>query len=868
MDVIVTHVNADFDALGGLVGARRLYPGSVMVLPGGEMPRVAEFLTLHEAALPVRTPAEIDPEAITRVVVVDTPSRKRIGPAAEWVERPGVEVDLYDHHTAEMTDLAPVFQRVEAWGSTSAIMVSLLREREEALTPIEATALLLGIYEDTGSFSFASTTAEDLEAAAWLVRTGGDLDVVARFSRHPLTPEQRELLRLAVDHLALIEVRGASIAIAPVVAPGHVENASVVASRLMEAEDVAAAVLLAEMDGTVFVIGRSRTDQVNVGAALRELGGGGHARAASARLKDEPLDAVRARLEAALRHSVVPEPTAREIMSYPVRTIPPDTTIAEARRRMIRYGHSGLVVTDEGRLAGIVTRRDLDKARHHRLEHAPVRSVMATAVSTAAPETPVSELEALMIASGIGRLPVVQGERILGIVTRTDVLRALHGARYLAGQERPAEDTPLQLLRERLPAALQELLEAVGQVAALEESHAYVVGGFVRDLLLGVKNLDVDILVEPDAVALARAVAADHDAALKVKGGGFGTAEITLKDGLRVDFATARTESYAHPGALPEVEPSSVLDDLRRRDFTINAMAVALRPERFGELLDPFGGRADLERRCIRALHNLSFLEDPTRIFRAIRFEERYHFRMDPHAEALARQAVASGALGRISPERLRRELFTGFREQSALGGIERLEELGVLRWLHPDLRLDERLFQGALEAAKWWKRHAREPVELNLLYLAAVLAPLGAKQAADVAAAKLRVSPTDLRTIEEALQAASQPPEVLSDAARPAEIYAAMQGFTPLALVLLRAALGLPGGKETAREKLERFIMEWRLARLEITGEELKRHGCRPGPAMGEALRRTLAAKLNGEIEGREAELAHALRLMGADAS
>ncbi|MFN3652329.1 MAG: CBS domain-containing protein [Armatimonadota bacterium] len=863
MDVAVCHVNADFDSLGGLVGAARLYPGATMVLPGGESPPVRDFLTLHREVLAPRTPAEIDAEAITRVIVVDTSSRGRLGPAAEWLDLPGVAVHLYDHHLETQLDFQPVLSRRERWGAVSSIIAHALRDREITPTPVEATALLLGIYEDTGSLSYAGTTPEDLEAAAWLVRLGGDLDVVAQFTRRLLTPAQRELLLTLLANLQVREIRGAALGFAWAPPGPHVEDAAVLAHRLLDAEETEAVFILLQSQDRVHLIGRSRSDAVDVGGTLRELGGGGHARAASARFRGEAAESVMARLQEAVARHVTPEPVARELMAYPVRSVSPEDTVDEARRRMIRYGHSGLLVMEGGRMQGVVTRRDVDKARHHRLEHAPVRGFMTREVRSVSPETPLSELERIMLQDGIGRLPVLRGATVVGIVTRTDLLRARHGPRYLAGSPPHGEEPVAQLLRERLPARVQRLLEKVGTAAQRQECEAYVVGGFVRDLILDVRNLDVDILVEPDALPLAQAFAEAAEGALTVEER-FGTAKVRLPDGFPVDFATARTESYAHPGALPDVERSSVVDDLRRRDFTINALAVALRPERFGELLDPFGGRADLDRRRLRVLHALSFHEDPTRLFRAARFEERFHFRMDGHTEALAREAVRSGAIGRISADRLRRELYLSFREARRLGVLARLQELGVLAWLHPELRLEEPLLQALPGALEWWQDTAAEPVEARLVYLAALLAALGPEGASVLAQERLAVKPAAQRKLRTALATLQERERLLPPHASAAEVTRALEPLPPEALVLLRA--GLAGAHEAARATLHRFVAEWRHTKLEITGEDLKALGYRAGPALGAALRATLDAKRNGELSGREAELAYACRLLDED--
>lgn len=862
MDVIVSHVNADFDSLGGLVGARLLYPGAVMVLPGGETQVVTRFLNLHEQALPVLRPSDVDPETITRIVVVDTASRKRIGKAEAWLELPDVEVHVYDHHTESVADIEASLCRLEPWGAVSSILAHELKARGETPAPIEATALLLGIYEDTGSLSYAATRPEDVEAAAWLLRCGADLEVVSEFTRKTLSPEQREVLRDLLAAAEVHSINGLAVVLAAVETNGFVSDLAPLTHRLLEIEEADAGVLLAEMEGTTYVIARSNTDSINVGAAMTDLGGGGHARAASAKVTEEPLDRLKPRVLEALEVHAERETTARAIMSRPVRSISPEVTIAEARARMVRYGHSGLVVLENEQIAGIVTRRDVDKARHHRLDHAPVRGYMTADVNTVTPSTPLSELERIMIAEGIGRLPVVSHGEVIGIVTRTDVLRALHGARYVA-MPPSSEDETARLLRETLPAPVQRLLEEVGRVAVRVDAQAYVVGGFVRDLLLGVRNLDVDILVEPDGIALARAVAEETGGELKAEPR-FGTAKVILPDGFRLDFATARTESYPHPGALPEVEESSITDDLRRRDFTINAMAISLRPECFGRLLDPFNGKKDLEQRRIRVLHNLSFVDDPTRIFRAVRFEVRYHFQMDRHTESLAKQGIRNGVLNSITPERVLAMLRRVVQERKPLGALLRLDELGVSQWLSPGLELDTDLLRRLPGALDWWNAHVPENVNSLIVYLAGLLAPVGLETAVQAAEVRLRVAPPDLRRLEAALQAALRVEELLPEEAPPAELTRRLRPLVPEALVVLRARIASEGEDRAKRAAaLERFITQWRTVKLEITGDLLTQAGFRAGPRLGKALASTLDAKLNGEIQGPDQELAYARALL-----
>src|SRR5207302_3864097 len=240
-------------------------------------------------------------------------------------------------------------------------------------------------------------------------------------------------------------------------------------------------------------------------------------------------------------------------------------------------------------------------------------------------------------------------------------------------------------------AQLERLAPVFEAVAALSEAYdgVYLVGGTVRDILLGEPSFDVDIAVEGDAIALAQSLADALGGRVRAHEK-FGTAVVIYGEGERVDVVTARTEFYDAPAALPTVEHASIREDLFRRDFTINAMAASLKGADFGRLVDPFGGRRDLEARRIRVLHNLSFIDDPTRIFRAIRYENRLGFRMDDHTERLARGTVEMGLVGDLSSERLRNELIALLEEGPGHHSILRLREIGVDRAIHPHLAADE----------------------------------------------------------------------------------------------------------------------------------------------------------------------------------
>jgi tRNA nucleotidyltransferase (CCA-adding enzyme) len=534
-------------------------------------------------------------------------------------------------------------------------------------------------------------------------------------------------------------------------------------------------------------------------------------------------------------------------MSKPVRSVGPDETVAHAMVMCQRYGQSGILVLDEGRLVGSVAREDLDKAIGHALSHAPVRGIMSSRVARCEPGTPLGEVQRLIETEG--RVAVLEGDAVVGVVTRSDVLAAL-GAREEREEERGADLLP-ELER------LEELAPAFEEIAALGEGYegVYLVGGTVRDILLGERSFDVDIAVEGDAIGFAKALAEALDGRVRPHAK-FGTAVVLYGDGGRIDVVTTRTEFYDAPAALPTVEHATIREDLFRRDFTINAMAVSLKGDDLGRLVDPFGGRGDLEAGVLRVLHNLSFIDDPTRIFRAIRYENRYGFRMDEHTVRLARSTIEMGLVGDLSSARLRDELVLLLSEGDVRHSILRLAELGADRAIHPHLAADEEavaLFdrlvvlagEHGVEVPAW---------RLGLLALARKLPPDELYDWLE----RLKVRRRDAERIAAAITVAPRLVERLRERdADPAEVVALAEPYAPDAPLFALALADLPA--------LEDYFGRLRDVRLEITGNDVAALGLAESPRVGEILAEVRRRKLNGELDGRESELEAARELIAS---
>jgi tRNA nucleotidyltransferase (CCA-adding enzyme) len=383
----------------------------------------------------------------------------------------------------------------------------------------------------------------------------------------------------------------------------------------------------------------------------------------------------------------------------------------------------------------------------------------------------------------------------------------------------------------------------------------YLVGGTVRDIMLAETSFDVDIAVEGDAIALARRIAGELDGRTR-EHEKFGTAVVLYGEGERVDVVTARTEFYDAPAALPAVEHASIREDLFRRDFTINAMAASLKGADFGRLADPFGGRKDLAARTLRVLHNLSFIEDPTRIFRAVRYENRYGFRMDDHTVRLARSCIEMGLVGDLSSARLRDEL-TALLEEGEVGHtLPRLDEIGAAAAIHPHLAADD-------EAVRLFDRGRKLARELDVdvpdwrLGLTVLARRMSASEVsewlgrltlrtrdADLVAAAVAVGPRIVaRLREETLQ--------------PSDLVAMAEQYAPDAPLFALTLEEL--------EPLRRYFAELRHIRLDVAGAELAELGLGESPRVGEILTELRRRKLDGELDGRDAELAAARELIDA---
>jgi tRNA nucleotidyltransferase (CCA-adding enzyme) len=698
-----------------MLAAKKLYPNAVLVFPGSQERSLRDFF-IHSAlyAFEVERIKNIDLQEVKRLILVDTRQISRIGKFSEVLSKPGLDIHIYDHHPPSSEDLHGSLEVISEVGATVTLLLDILQEEGIDITADEATVMMLGIYEDTGNLTFPSTREEDFKAAGYLVRKGANLSVLSNVITKELTAEQVFLLNDLIQSATRYSFHGIDVVIAQASADRYVGDIAVLVHKLKDMENLDALFVLVRMEDRIYLIGRSRLEEVNVSEIAGEFGGGGHPTAASATVKGMALVEAHDRLIKALKEMVRPKKLAGDAMVYPVKTIEPERTLEEAGEILTRYNLNVLPVLQNEKVIGLISKHVVEKAVYHGLKSSLVKEYMTTEFSVASPETPFSGVQAIIIGQNQSLLPIIEKDRLVGTISAAEIMRILQeemmksetGASVFESQPLYGRKKMLsKLMEERFPEPLYNLLMEFGRVGDELGYSVFAVGGFVRDLLLRVENFDVDIVVEGDGIRLAEEFEKKFPCRIRTHKK-FGTAIILLSDGLKVDVATARWEFYDSPAALPTVERASIKTDLYRRDFTINTLAIQLNPRAFGELIDFFGGVKDVKEKLIQVLHNLSFVEDPTRVFRAIRFEQRFGFQIGKHTQNLMKNAVKVGFLERLSGGRVLSELILILQEEDPLPALKRMRDFNLFHLLHPSLKFDEQaevLFEQIHHVISWF---------------------------------------------------------------------------------------------------------------------------------------------------------------------
>lgn len=874
MIIIVTHENTDFDALAAAVAATKLYPGSIALLPGSLHPNVRSFVNLYRDLLPMKEANAVEGE-IDSLVIVDTNNRERIGSGRAFLEK-AEEIIVYDHHPGDNNFDANI-THMETVGATTTILLEKIIESNIGLTEFEATLFALGIYEDTGNLTYDISTVRDARAVAYLWECGINMRVLREHLRLPLNDAQKNLLEVLLQNSELYELNQHRVLISTTELDQYVVGAAVLIQLINEIEDADMTIAIIKMSESIYLAARTRSGDLNLLELLAPFEVKGYPSAVSANLKGFDESAVKKQIIELLNYYLPPLINAGKVASKPVFTIDSGTSVAEADEILSEQGFKGCPVTEDGLLVGIVSRRDLQKGLRSELEHAPVKGFMTRQVITALPETNLNELRRMMVDNNIGRIPIIDhNDIIVGIVTRTDILRYLsdldrtgNSLTIKAGSgstenhfEKRKKDQPAAD-NKALSSRIQKLILQITQLANREGINVYLVGGMIRDLLLKYPlEKDLDFVVVGDAIAFTYKVQ-------KLLGGTvrhfeqFGTATVDFPDGLRLDFVTARKEIYASPAALPKVESSNLKNDLYRRDFTINAMARSLSGENYGKLFDYFNGKNDLQNKIIRALYKLSFVDDPLRILRAVRFEQRYNFTIEPDTLDSIEKAIERKVIEKVSRQRLNQELKLIFKEPSPLNILKRFDQLNLIESLYPRVNLDESAWQFlySIEEILRWAvdRDWGEKTDLELVYLAGIIYNL---EPADQSAIIRKLSLSKERA-SITISACREIPVILKSLEKsdlsPSLVVSYLERL-PVEAILFAFALT---EKITIRNHLKLYMNKLRHIRPAITGLDLKNMGLEHGPRYREVIESLKKAVLDGELHTLQDEQEYVIKYL-----
>ncbi|MCK5848982.1 MAG: CBS domain-containing protein, partial [Caldisericia bacterium] len=718
--ICISHSYADFDAIATTIAATKLYPGSIPVINQSTENEVQRFLAIYKDYFNFVQLQDISFENIEQIVLTDTQDIEKIRPLQVELKKRDIEIIIYDHHPLEVHEES-IKVIVKYYGAAMTLLYEKLKRKRIQFNPIEATLFIIGIYEDTGSLTFPSTTPKDLEAAAFFLKNGAKLNIISEFIFPPLQDNQKKLFALLLESIATYSIKGVQLAIAAVNFSKYVNGISFLAHRLMVSVDVDVLFVIVKSGNKTIIVARSEDDNtIPVGSIMESIGGGGHPQAGSAFIKNDEksLDEWTMILLRLAKNECKISKLVEDYMSSPVKVINDSSVAGEALKIMLRYGHTGLPVVNKNKLVGILSRKDIERITDEKLLSRSVKSYMTKNVFWVSPESSLKEVENLIINKNIGRLPVIFNHKIVGILTRSDLLRALYGFTKPSVNEQmhhiqlPTRIKMNQWLESYLPTDHLKLIRQIGNISETLDKRAFLVGGCVRDLLLNHPCNDYDILIEGNAFELAGELEKKIPCKV-IKNPEFHTAKIIFQNSVVMDLASTRTEYYEHPAALPTVSSGSLREDLYRRDFTVNCMAISLEPKRFGTLIDFYHGYDDLKHKKIRILHNLSFLEDPSRIFRAIVYSLRYSFNLEEQTYEAAINAMNSGIFKNTS----RYRVLSGFIQMLSesldiVKTMKMVEKLNALQVLSQDIVLSEailyslnrskRIFDDFFSAPKW----------------------------------------------------------------------------------------------------------------------------------------------------------------------
>jgi tRNA nucleotidyltransferase (CCA-adding enzyme) len=683
--------------------------------------------------------------------------------------------------------------------------------------------------------------------------------------------EQVELLDSLLKNQETRNIKGSPVTVTHATSNRYIGDVSGVVHRLLDIEPSPALFALIRLEDRIHLVARSMLATVNSSKVAGDFGGGGHLHASAATIKGETLPDTITKLWRSIGERSDQAGRVGDLMNRHVKTVTPDETVFSAMARMIRYGITVMPLIENSLPVALLKRSDLDKAIHHGFEKHPVWEFADRDFESLFAGSSVQEAERIIFSEKQKQIPILSddGKSLQGILTRSTILSSLYeidsasAGRFLKGKRRkkPLSRDVTHIVNERVAPKIVRIFKDVVTLSKEMDCKAYAVGGFVRDLLMNNSNLDIDIVIEGDGIHFAGKLADRLGARVRIHEK-FATAVIIMKDGYRVDVATARVEYYDSPAALPNVEMGGIKKDLSRRDFSMNAMAVELSGDKGYRLIDHFGGQADIKDKAIRVLHNVSFIEDPTRAFRAVRFEGRFGFKIGRQTLALIKNALRHNLMDRLSGKRLFHELKLILSEKKVIKSLYRLDELGLLRTVSPELVFDEPmadLFERCEELITWFTlAFPGETLDRWQIRFMALVSRLGRD-----GLVRLFDRFPEHGNVLEKMEKCHQLEKKIIASSGPWDkwkTYLLLEGHGCDEIIFVTARTD---DKLFRRAAID-FLSESRFVKADLTGKDLIEIGYKPSVEMGEILKELLRVKLTGEVEGRDGAMEYIRKYRG----
>ncbi len=874
--LIASRIDINFDVLASMLAAQKIYPCSKIAFHDeGDKILNHFFLKSSKHLFNIIFLNEIKNYHINRLVLVGTRKKTLLGDLQEIIKKNNFPVDIYDYHEKTVSDIKGNIDIHKKAGATATIMADILIKKDIPISPEEATILSLGIYENTDFFTLNSTTGNDFKIAGLLKDMGADTLTISSILSRDMSPEQLTLLNDMVKSSKNYRMNNLNVIVSSVSSNSYLPDTTFLVHKLNKMEASDALFVLIRMDGKIFLKGKSNSEEINIEKIMSVFGGEGHFFSGSAVINGLTLAQMQDRLLFEIRNYLKCNVNAKDLMSSPPIIVDPGDSIETASDILTKYNINALLVVDKNKdIKGIISRQVIEKAKYHNIIHVPVKEYMNSDFMDVSENASISEIQKKIIENRQRILPVKNDKGVLsGVLTRTDLLNHIisdfRESPFITDKKletiNPGVKNIANLLKKRLPGKIYDLLLQIGETADKTGLNVFLVGGCVRDIFLFIKKseFDIDLVVEGDGIEFSKALSLSLNAKLN-SFARFKTAVITLSDDLKIDVATARTEIYSSPAALPEVEMSSLKLDLYRRDFTINTLAVQLNKKKFGLLIDYFFAQKDLKDKVIRIIHNLSFVEDPTRIFRAIRFEKRFGFKTGKFTEKLIKNAIDMEFFKRLSGPRVFTEFKYILMEENPVPALERIEELNLFKAINKKFwftKINIEIILSSQKVINWFTlNQMTAKIEKWEIFFHGIIHNCTQETAEEICTKfclppKKKILFTKEHNDAKLLKKWFKQQKNIKNS----EIYEKLYPLKTETILYLMAITK----DEAVKNYIVRYFTEIIKIKPKIKGAHLIELGFKRGPLFGEILNSVLLSKIDGNLESLKDEIDFARRYL-----